>query len=128
MSAARHLSRAARASTRVSLVTTFTKPAVRSFARSISCTTKSPNADPLVVASEIPHSIFSDGKVQTKTIVVRESAEQETLIEEVKDTVTPLTRAVYNQMPCHMQKMTLMDKVIVVTGYVLTTLLVLTFK
>jgi hypothetical protein len=32
--------------------------------------------------------------------------------------VTPLTRAIYDKMPHAMQKMTLMDKVVVITGYV----------
>ena len=39
------------------------------------------------------------------------------LFEQVTDKVVPLTRAIYNQMPYQLQKMTLMDKVVVITGY-----------
>lgn len=113
MSAARFVARAARASTRarVAPAAHFT---TTSFARAFSASTKLwEPADELVSASEIPHSSYKAGKVQRSTIVVREG---EGALAEQVDKVIPLTRAVYNQMPPHMQKMTLMDKVVVVTG------------
>jgi hypothetical protein len=116
---ARSVVRAARASARVTPAASFTKPAVASIARSFSASTKLREpVDELVVAREVPHTSYEAGKVQRSTIVVGEG---EQLASEAVGKVTPLSRAVYNQMPPHMQKMTLMDKVVVVTGYVTRT-------
>ncbi|KAG0645862.1 D-arabinitol 2-dehydrogenase [Hyphodiscus hymeniophilus] len=118
MSVSRFVARAARASTRITPVSSFTKPAVVSIARSFSSNNnKLSNADPLVVATEVPISSYEGGKVQRNTIAVTEVEQaHEVAVEEVPEKVVPLTRALYNQMPPHMQKMTLMDKVVVVTG------------
>jgi hypothetical protein len=63
--------------------------------------------DKLIKRSEFPHKIFVDGKVESKTVVVQGATPQK---------LTPLTREIYNQMTPQMQKMTLMDKVVVITG------------
>jgi hypothetical protein len=121
MFSSRAVVRAVRASTRVHPTTSFTKPAVASIARSFSAGTKLREpVDALVHATEVPHTSYESGKVQRQTIVVGEG-EHGASAEQVEK-VVPLTRAVYNQMPPHLQKMTLMDKVVVVTGYVSLTL------
>ena len=118
MSAARFVVRGARAATRVTTSSAFTKPAVVSIARSFSASTKVRNAaDALVQATEVSHSSYAAGKVERQTISVTES-EQGAAVEPMSEKVVPLTRAMYNQMPPQLQKMTLMDKVVVVTGYV----------
>jgi hypothetical protein len=38
----------------------------------------------------------------------------------LEETVTPLTDEVYNQLPSTLQKMTVKDKVVIITGYVTT--------
>jgi hypothetical protein len=118
MSAARLLARAARASTRVTPIASYTRPAAASFARSFSATTKlrEPPVDELIRATQVPHSSYAAGKVERQTLVVGEG-EQEASLEQTPDKVVPLTRALYNQMPPQLQKMTLMDKVVVITGY-----------
>ena len=111
---ARSVARAARASTRITPAASFAKPAVASIARSFSSSIKLREpVDELIIAREIPHASYEAGKVQRSTIVVGESEE---LATGAVEKVVPLSRAVYNQMPPHMQKMTLMDKVVVVTG------------
>jgi hypothetical protein len=114
----RSLFRAARASTRITPAASFAKPASASFARAFSASTKLREpVDELVIASEVPHTSYEAGKVQRQTIVVGEGAEGASVEQiEKAEKVVPLSRAVYNQMPPHMQKMTLMDKVVVVTG------------
>jgi len=75
--------------------------------------TKKSGADPLIPQSEVPLSSYADGEVQRTTVTVGSSAEA--AVPEVEK-VTPLSRAVYNTLPVNMQKMTLMDKVVIVTG------------
>ena len=117
MSASRLVARAARASTRIPPTASFTKPAMVSIARSFSAGIKLRNADPLLQATEVPVSTYEAGNVQRTTIPVTEGElGDNAAVEENPDKVVPLTRAVFNQMPPHMQKMTLMDKVVVVTG------------
>jgi hypothetical protein len=128
MSAGRLIVRGARAAARVTTVSSFTKPAVSSIARSFSATAKVRNAaDALVQATEVAHSSYTAGKVERQTIPVTEG-EQEAVVEPVPEKVVPLTRATYNQMPPQLQKMTLMDKVVIVTGYVSSTSFTFAFK
>ena len=74
---------------------------------------KKSGADPLIPQSEVPLSSYADGAVQRTTVTVGSSAEA--AVPEAEK-VTPLSRAVYNTLPVNMQKMTLMDKVVIVTG------------
>ena len=114
----RSVVRAARVSARVSTVNSFSKPAVTSIARAFSATTKAREpVDELVIAREVPHTSYEAGKVQRSTIVVGEAEDAVAKVEKV----VPLTRAIYNQMPPQLQKATLMDKVVVITGYVAQT-------
>lgn len=70
---------------------------------------------------EIPRSTYEPGStVQRTTINVEESAKHPAADtqEIVADRVVPLSRASFEKMSPMMQKMTLMDKVVIVTGYV----------
>jgi hypothetical protein len=58
---------------------------------------------------------YTKGSVPRATTAVGEG---EAVAQEPMETVVPLSRAVYNSMTPSMKKMTLMDKVVVVTGYV----------
>ena len=116
---ARFVARVARTSIRapVTPATSFThRAATTSIARSFSSSNKLfKPVDEFVNASEIPKTIYEAGKLQRSTIVVGGGEELVAVSEPIKK-VVPLTRAVYDQMSPHMQKMTLMGKVIVVTG------------
>ena len=74
---------------------------------------KKSGADPLIPQSEVSLSSYADGEVQRTTVTVGGHAEA--AAPEVEK-VTPLSRAVYDTLPVNMQKMTLMDKVVIVTG------------
>ena len=70
---------------------------------------------------EIPRSTYAPGStVQRSTINVEESAKSVSgdSTVAVPEKVVPLTRGVFDMMPRQMQKLTLMDKVVIVTGYV----------
>ncbi|PVH78456.1 short chain dehydrogenase reductase [Cadophora sp. DSE1049] len=64
-------------------------------------------APEIVAATEVKHSSYADGSVERSTIVVDQSA---------IDKSGPLSKATYQSLPPTMQKMSLMDKVVVVTG------------
>lgn len=67
-------------------------------------------APEVVAATEVKHSSYADGSVERSTIVVDQSAIEK---------AGPLSKATFKSLPPTMQKMSLMDKVVVVTGYVL---------
>lgn len=101
-----------RASTRVA-------PSMSKIARASLTTGGKQRADPFIPQAQIPTSSYNGGEVQRSTLTVGnggsgsgsgfEAAEE-------AEHVTPLSRELYNSMPRNMQKMTLMDKVVVVTG------------
>jgi hypothetical protein len=98
---------------------TLTKPAfgiVASVSFSIAARFREP-VDELIAAKQVPLASYDKGSVQRSSITVGEGAEKQ------EKEIIPLTRAVYNSMTPSMQKMTLMDKVVVVTGYVFLHLL-----
>ncbi|KAH7346326.1 putative D-arabinitol 2-dehydrogenase [Rhexocercosporidium sp. MPI-PUGE-AT-0058] len=64
-------------------------------------------APEVVAATEVKHSSYADGSVERSTIVVDQSA---------IDKSGPLSKSTYKSLPPTMQKMSLMDKVVVVTG------------
>lgn len=67
----------------------------------------------IISASEIPHTSYNSGSVQRSTIPVGDH----TLIPlATRERVIPLTNGAYKNMTPMMQKMTLMDKVVIVTG------------
>lgn len=77
----------------------------------------------VVKETEVPVSVYNpDGKgVATGTsdhfsIPVKPSARNQAAAEEPEDVVTPLQDKVYRQMPRTMQKMSVMGKVIIITG------------
>lgn len=86
----------------------------KAFQASYVSNSKNDRADPLVPQSEVPLSSYADGAVERSTVTVGSSI-NETPIPEA-EVVTPLTRAIYNSMPANLQKMTLMGKVVIVTG------------
>ena len=67
----------------------------------------------VISASEIPHASYKSGSVKRNTIPVGENTVDPPI--EPKP-VTPLNHAAFKAMTPTMQKMTLMDKVVVVTG------------
>jgi hypothetical protein len=99
----------ARASTRAGLRAIPMKTARASF-----ITSTKVNADPLVPQSTIPTSSYAGGEVQRSTLDVGANAEAPEA--DAKDIVTPLSQQVYNAMTPSMKKMTLMGKVVVITG------------
>ncbi|KAH6647316.1 hypothetical protein BKA67DRAFT_594439 [Truncatella angustata] len=78
----------------------------------------------VVAETEIPVSVYSTdakGTGQSSSDhysipVSRENAKPSAISSEPDDTVTPLTQKVYSSLPPTMQKMSIMDKVVVVTG------------
>jgi hypothetical protein len=70
-------------------------------------------ADPFVPQDQIPTSSYAGGEVQRSTLTVGGLGNDG--LGNV-DRVVPLSREVYNNLPRNMQRMTLMDKVVVVTG------------
>ncbi len=64
-------------------------------------------APEVVAATEVKHSSYADGSVERSTIVVDQSA---------IDKAGPLSKATFNSLPPTMQKYSLMDKVVVITG------------
>ena len=68
---------------------------------------------------EIPRSTYEPGStVQRTTINVEESAKHAAADSQeiIPDRVVPLSKASFDKMTPMMQKMTLMDKVVIVTG------------
>lgn len=61
----------------------------------------------VVAAGEISAATYTDGHIERTTIKVDQTANVEG---------APLNKVVYNQLPRTMQKLSLMDKVVVVTG------------
>jgi len=68
-------------------------------------------ADAFNPQREVPISSYVDGEVRRSTITVSPPGSHPTPVG-----VVPLSREVYEHLPKNMQKMTLMDKVVVVTG------------
>ena len=68
---------------------------------------------------EVPRSTYEPGaKVQRSTINVQDGKTAETPVATNAEKIVPLTEAMYNSMPPQLQKMTLMNKVVIVTGLV----------
>lgn len=62
----------------------------------------------VVAAPEVSSTTYTDGHVSQATIQVDQSTAQ--------DSAAPLSKALYAQLPKTMKSMSLMDKVVVVTG------------
>lgn len=71
------------------------------------------HADPLVPQSTVPLSSYAGGEVQRTTLEV---GGQSAVPEVAEDAVVPLSAQAYNAMTPSMRKMTLMGKVVVITG------------
>jgi hypothetical protein len=71
----------------------------------------------VVAERKIPTSSYVGGTAQRSTIAV---GDEHVVSTPTVEKVTPLTQAVFNSMTPSMQKMTIMGKVVVVTGYVLS--------
>jgi hypothetical protein len=99
-----------RASSRVAVA-----PAAFKVARASITTAAKLGADPFTPQAQVPTSAYTSGEVQRSTLNVTGGGIAIENNEEA-DRVAPLSREVYNSMPRNMQKMTLMDKVVVVTG------------
>jgi hypothetical protein len=65
----------------------------------------------VVAAHEVPTTTYADGHLERSTLTVDQNLKD-------TDSLGPLSQNVYNQLPPTMQKMSLMNKVVVVTGYV----------
>ena len=75
--------------------------------------TKLRNAE-VIAATEIPRTSYKSGSAEYGTIQVGENAS--IVPPATAEKVVPLTKPAYKSMTPMMQKMTLMDKVVVVTG------------
>lgn len=113
--------RASRAATRTNINV---RPFASSFARQISTSSELKKRE-IISEKEIPNSSYTaDGKgtlsgsgaAQHSTISVRPDPTINVPAEADEVKVVPLSRAVYDKMTPMMQKMTVMDKVVVVTG------------
>jgi hypothetical protein len=62
-----------------------------------------------VAATEVPTTSYTDGTIQKNTISVDQT---------ITEGGAVLTKAAYSQLPKTMKNLSLMDKVVVVTGYV----------
>lgn len=69
-------------------------------------------APEVIAAHEVRATTYADGHLEKTTITVDANQKD-------ANTEGPLSRNLYNQLPKTMQSMSLMDKVVVVTGYVL---------
>lgn len=99
-----------RASTRVAVT-----PSMSRIARASITTAAKLGADPFTPQTQVPTSTYTGGEVQRSTLKVSGNGIGLESTEEI-ERVTPLSREIYNNMPRNMQKMTLMDKVVIVTG------------
>ena len=99
-----------RASSRVA-----TRPVAFKVARASITSTARAGADAFTPQGQIPTSSYVGGEVKRASLRVTGAIEG---VEEA-ERVLPLSREVYESMPRNLQKMTLMDKVVVVTGYVI---------
>jgi hypothetical protein len=93
---------------------TIGKHAIRAFT-----TTPKANDYEVISEKEIPATQYKPGSgAQRVTIPVEESHSAPAAKEAAVDVVTPLTESAFKGMSPTMQKMSLMGKVVVVTGYV----------
>lgn len=70
----------------------------------------------MIEEKAIPSTAYENAKASRVTIPVRPDPEIEVPVEADQDKVVPLSREVYEKMSPMMQKLTLMDKVVVITG------------
>lgn len=71
----------------------------------------------IIAEKEIPIASYTDDKQPVRTsIPVRDDPEIEVPVEAGEVNVKPLNRALYAKLPNTMQKMSVMDKVVIVTG------------
>lgn len=71
----------------------------------------------IIAEKKIPIASFTDDKEAVRTsIPVRDDPEIEVPVEVGEVNVKPLSREIYDKLPITMQKMTVMDKVVIVTG------------
>jgi hypothetical protein len=69
-----------------------------------------------ISAKEVHFTSYdADGKAISATIPVSETPAVE-IVDEVDESVTPLTREVYDAMTPTMKKTTVMDKLVIITG------------
>lgn len=106
-----------------------TRPTALAFAqRAFLSGSTAPRKSEVIKETEIPMSVYSPdskGVASSNTgdhlsiPVQRGPPVSEPAAEEANEKLTPLTEEVYAKMPATLQKMTVMGKVIIITGYVL---------
>ena len=89
-------------------------PSVKVSRAAFSASTKLTNAE-FVGEKEVPVVTYSHGEAQRSTFKIDQAQAKKT---SSPDAVHPLTREVYDAMSPSLQKMTVMDKTVIVTGYV----------
>lgn len=67
----------------------------------------------IVAATEVKSTSYADGSAEKSTITVDQHG-----LETTAERSGPLSQSTYNSLPKTIQSMTLMNKVVVVTGYV----------
>lgn len=70
----------------------------------------------VIAEREIPAAEYKDHGAKRTSIPVRDDPEIEVPHENEPKTVKPLTREQYEKLPKALQKLTVMDKVVIITG------------
>lgn len=110
----RTITRASR-TIRPSATASFTKP-VSISARFLSEATPAQNKREVIAERQIPAAEYRDHGAKRTTIPVRDDPEIEVPVENEPKAIKPLTREQYEKLPKALQKLTVMDKVVIITG------------
>ena len=70
----------------------------------------------VIAEKQIPVAHYENETPKRTTIPVRDDPDVEVPVPREPKTVKPLTKEMYNQLPKALQKLTVMDKVIIITG------------
>lgn len=70
----------------------------------------------VIAEKHIPVAEYVNNSPKRSSIPVRDDPEVEVPLPEEPKTVKPLTREMYEKLPKALQKLTVMDKVIIITG------------
>lgn len=70
----------------------------------------------VIAEKQIPVAEYVNNSPKRSSIPVRDDPDVEVPLPEVPKTVKPLTREMYEKLPKALQKLTVMDKVIIITG------------
>lgn len=109
------IARASRTAIRPSTTTSFTKPLSIS-ARLLSESSAPKSKREIIAEKNVPVAEYTNHNAKRTTIPVRDDPEIEVPVETEPKIVKPLTREMYEKLPKALQKLTVMDKVVIITG------------